>query len=86
VQNTTWHIQRRLVERAEHQLRLIQAVYRTESDLQHGEALEELRGRCEALLDMTAPMVGGDPRLREMLDEIRQQLRADVPSTHSPVA
>ena len=80
------HIQRGLVERAEQQLRLIQAVYRTESRRQNGKGLEDLRGRCEALLDVTALKVGGNPRLGELLNDIRQQLRAEVPGTDSPVA
>lgn len=63
------------MERAEHQLRLIQAVYRVESVRQHGVALEQLRARCEALLDLTAPTVDGDARLEALLVEVRQQLR-----------
>jgi uncharacterized alpha-E superfamily protein len=63
------------VERAEQQLRLIRAVYRVEHTRQHGEALEELRVRCEALLDVTARKVDGDDRLRRLLDEIRREVR-----------
>jgi len=34
----------------------------------NGYALSDLRARCDALLDRTAPKVDGDARLRELLD------------------
>lgn len=64
------------MERAEQQLRLIEAVYRVESVRYDGEALANLRARCEALLDLTAPHVNHNPRLVSLLDEIRTQVRA----------
>jgi hypothetical protein len=63
------------MHRAEQQLRLIQAVYRVESTRQHGAALDALRSRCEALLDLTAGQIGGDARLEGTLEEIRTQVR-----------
>ena len=62
------------MERAEQQLRLIQAVYRVESKRQHGAGLDELRVRCEALLNLTATRIDGDERLQQLVVEIRQQL------------
>ena len=69
------HIQRGPVERVEWQLRLIQAVYRSERNLQRGEALEGLRGRCEALLAKTAQTIDGDTRLQGLVHQIRRQVR-----------
>lgn len=63
------------MERAEQQLRLIQAVFKVESVRQSGQDLEQLRARCEALLDTTAALVDGDNRLKELLADIRQQVR-----------
>lgn len=62
------------MDRAEQQLRLIQAIYRVEHVRQSGEDLEELRDRCYALLDSTAPAVDGDARLHGLLNEIRLEL------------
>ena len=67
------------MERAEQQLRLIQAVFRVERTRQHGEALEELRVRCEGLLNLTAGKLAGDERLRALLDAIRVEVRAALP-------
>jgi hypothetical protein len=63
------------MHRSEQQLRLIQAVYRVESGRQHGAALDELRVRCEALLDVTAPQVAGEARLVGLVNEIRTLIR-----------
>ena len=59
------------MHRAEQQLRLIQAVYRVESGRQHGAAFDQLRVRCEALLDATAVQIGDDARLLGLVDDIR---------------
>jgi hypothetical protein len=64
-----------LLARVEQQLRLVQAVDRVESVRQTGDALSDLRARCEAFLDLTAPRVDGDARLRELLDAIRTEVR-----------
>lgn len=71
------------MERTERQLRLIAVIYRAESVRQQGEALSQLRARCEALLDQTAPKVDGNARLRELLDSIRNEVRGltHVPTT-----
>lgn len=66
------------MDRAEQQLRLIQAVYRVEHVRQSGEDLEELRDRCRALLNSTAPAVDGDARLHRLLDEIRLELEPET--------
>ena len=63
------------MERVEQQLRLVQAVHRVERVRHTGDALIDLRARCEALLDRTAPKVDGDARLRELLDAIRSEVR-----------
>ena len=63
------------MERVEQQLRLVQAVFRVESVRQTGDALSDLRARCEALLDLTERKVDGDARLRELLDAIRDEVR-----------
>ena len=64
------------MDRAEAQLRLIQAVYRVESKRQHGTALDGLRERCESLLDFTADQLQGDAQLEALLLEVRAQVRA----------
>ena len=64
------------MDQIELQLCLIQAVYRVEGARQEGSALDELRSRCEALLDGTEPNVAGVPRLRALVEEIRVQLRS----------
>lgn len=64
------------MDRAEQQLRLIQAVYRSETVRQRGEALDQLRARCLALLDKTAEQVDGDPRLHTLLEAIRSELQS----------
>lgn len=62
------------MDRAEQQLRLIQAVYRVERGRKEGAALELLRGRCEALLHRTEAEIAGEPRLQALVEEIRLQL------------
>ena len=63
------------MDRAEAQLRLIQAVYRVERKRQHGASLERLRERCESLLDLTAAQLGRSTRLETLLAEVRVQVR-----------
>lgn len=64
------------MDRAEQQLRLIQAVYRAERARKDGAALEQLRSRCETLLRSSEAEVAGEPRLQALLEEIRDQLRS----------
>ena len=63
------------MDRAEAQLRLIQAVYRVESKRQHGASLDLLRERCQSLLALTAGQLGGNTRLEALLAEVRVQVR-----------
>lgn len=62
------------MDRIELQLCLIQAVYRARAP-QETTGLDELRGRCEALLDGTEPQVAG-PRVQALVEEIRLQLHS----------
>jgi hypothetical protein len=64
------------MDRAEQQIRLIQAVYRVEHDRQSGDALDRLRARCLGLLEETAPAVDDDPRLATLVSDIRAELKA----------
>ena len=63
------------MERVEQQLRLVQAAYRSKRSQQTGDALIDLRARCEALLDLTTRKVDGDARLQELLETIRTEIR-----------